>query len=93
MLKEEKGVCASRLVNRLGDDSVLRVVCESVFLPEVPLEDKEQMMQDCIRRLKDERLKLERQRLQEEIRLAQDSGDEKRLRVLMQDFHNLVKVR
>jgi hypothetical protein len=57
------------------------------------LQHKERVVDDCIQRIKKEKLKLTRQRLHEEILSAQQSGDEERLQGLMEEFYHLTKKR
>jgi hypothetical protein len=63
------------------------------LLPEVPSQNKEKIIKDCIQRLKTARLGLKRQRLQEEIKIAEDLGDEERLSRLKEEFNHLIKNR
>jgi DNA primase len=79
------------LINHFGDDDILQVVCESVFMPEITEEQREKVVGDCIQRLKSERMKSKRQHLHDQIRDAQRSGDDTRLDMLMQEFHLLIK--
>jgi len=82
----DKGV----LLNHFGDSDILQVVCESAFMPEIA-EGKEKIARECIERLKKDKIKSTRERLHNEIRAAQASGDEERLNRLMQEFHLLIK--
>ncbi len=79
------------LINHFGDDDILQVVCESVFMPEITEEQREKVVGDCIQRLKSERIKSKKQHLHDQIRDAQRSGDDARLDMLMQEFHLLIK--
>ena len=81
------------LMNHLGED-VVGLVSESVFLTQnAPSSEahKEKVVRDCIQRMKSERLKLERQRLHEQIKAAQHVGDEELLIRLTEEFHCLIK--
>lgn len=79
------------LMSHFGDEDISQVICESVFTPEISEEHKEKIISDCIQRLKTEKVKLKRQRLHEQIKLAQHLGDDKKLNILMQEFHLLIK--
>ncbi len=92
LLEQGKTPEPHKLLNHLDTD-ILQVICESTFLPEISGDDKERVLNDCIQRLKNERLKAKRQQLHEEIKTAQDSGDEEKLNRLMQQFHELIKQR
>ncbi len=81
------------LMNHLGDD-ISELVCESVFLPLAQSEShREKVVCDCIQRMKNESMKLERARLHEQIKLAQNSGNNERLEMLTQEFHSLIKTK
>ncbi|MFA5062765.1 MAG: DNA primase [Candidatus Omnitrophota bacterium] len=91
LAEQGKKVEPQILMNHLGDD-ISELVCESVFLPQASSEGhKEKVLEDCIQRMKSERLKLERHRLHEQIKLAQNSGDSELLARLTEEFHCLIK--
>jgi replicative DNA helicase len=93
LLDEGKNVEPSNLINYLNDETVSQVICESTLLPEIPSENKEYIVNDCIRRIKSQRLRLKKQRLHEQIKVAQELKDEKQLHRLMHEFHALIKER
>ena len=91
LVGQGKEVAPQILMNHLGDD-ISELVCESVFLPPSPSEaHKEKVVEDCIQRMKNEKMKLERQKLHEQIKLAQSLGDDERLSRLTEEFHTLIK--
>ncbi len=79
------------LINHFGQSEVEQVICESVFLPEIEDKQREKVVQDCIQRLKEDKVKLKKQRLHERIRDAQVLGDQQELDRLTQEFHTLIK--
>ena len=79
------------LMHQLGEDEVSQVVCESMFTEDLPIQNREKLMNDCIQRLKSEKIRLRRQHLHDEIKTAQHLGDEDRLHRLMHEFHDLIK--
>lgn len=79
------------LANYLQEDDALQVIWESTFMPDVSSQDKDKIIDDCIQRLKSQRLKLKRQRLHEQIKSAQYSGDEEQMHRLLEEFHHLIK--
>jgi DNA primase len=87
-----KEVKAGALLNYL-DDTAAEIVCASALPQEISFNEKERIAQDCIRRMKSHRLRNERQLLHEEIKHAQEAGDEERLKSLMRQFHELIKKR
>ncbi|MFA4989195.1 MAG: DNA primase [Candidatus Omnitrophota bacterium] len=93
LVEQGKAVGPQILMNYLGDD-VLELVSESVFLTQnAPASEahREKVVCDCIQRLKTERVRLERQRLHEQIKVAQHVGDEELLSRLTEKFHCLIK--
>ncbi|MDO8662560.1 MAG: DNA primase [Candidatus Omnitrophota bacterium] len=93
LVGEGKKVEPQILMNHLGDD-ISELVCESVFLPQAQSDaHREKVVTDCIQRMKNESMKLERARLHEQIKIAQSSGDKERLEMLTQEFHSLIKTK
>jgi len=94
LIEQGKNVEPAFLMNYLEDEDVSQAICESMFLPEdLSSEEKENVINDCIKRLKSEKLKLKKQHLHDQIRAAQETGDEERLNSLMEEFHYLIKQR
>jgi DNA primase len=93
LIDQGKAVEPHKLMNYLEGEDILQVICESSFLPEIPPDDKERVVDDCVQRLKHERLKFRRHQLHEEIKSAQHNGDEEKLHKLMREFHTLIKKR
>lgn len=93
LVEQGKQVAPQILMNHLGDD-ISELVCESVFLPQTLTDDhKEKVVDDCIQRMKSNSVKLERERLHEQIKVAQHKGDHERLALLTEEFHCLIKKR
>jgi len=93
LVEEGREVRPQILMNHLEDD-ISSLICRSEFLPEgLTLEHKERMADDCLKRIKEEGVKLKRERLHEEIKVAQHSGDEQKLNSLIEEFHSLIKKR
>jgi len=93
LIEQGKNIEPNKLINYLDDEASAQVICESTLLPEVPSQNKEHIINDCIKRLKNERLRIRKQRLHEQIKTAEDLGDEEKLNRLMQEFHGLIKER
>ncbi|MFH1198639.1 MAG: DNA primase [Candidatus Omnitrophota bacterium] len=89
-IEQGKEMGPSVLVNHIDEEDIAQFICESAFL-DVAQENKEKVVENCVCRMKDERLKNRRQNLHEEIKRAQALGDEEKLNILMQEFHNLIK--
>lgn len=90
---EGKHIEPNILMNRLGDEKLLRLVCESSFslIQEDDYSNKEEIVDDCVKRLKAINLDTRKKRLQEEIRLAEESRNEERLHSLKEEFYQLMK--
>jgi DNA primase len=94
LVSQGKGVEPHKLINQFEDDEDIRqFICESTLLPEFVSENKEKIIDDCIQRLKSERLRLKKQHLHEQIKTAQNLGDEEKLQRLIEEFHHLIKQR
>jgi len=92
LVSQGKDIEPSKLINHLGDQGMSQVLCESEFM-EVPPENRDKIVDDCVRRLKANRLRLRKYQLHEQIEQAQQIGNEARLRELMSEFDNLIKKR
>lgn len=93
-VKEGKNIEPGSLINYLDDDEAIsRIICESALLPEVSGQNKENIIDDCIKRIKNERLKQKRHHLHEQIKTAQAQGNQEELDRLMQEFHSSIKER
>lgn len=91
LFDQGKNIDRGILLKYLGDETVSRVICEPVVLTVNPDYSREWIIDDCIKRLKDEKMKLKKQNLHDEIKLAQHTGDNERLSILMQEFNLLMK--
>ncbi len=92
LIAQGKNIEPAFLMNYLDAEDVSQVVCESVFLTEdSSAQHKERVVDDCIKRLRTERLRIKKQHLHDQIKTAQSLGDEEKLNRLMQEFHHLTK--
>jgi DNA primase len=91
LVNEGKNTAISKIMNYFKDDETARLICESAFQQQIEPAAREKAVNDCIRRIKSDKLKLDRNCLHERIRLAQNAGDEEKLRDLMKEFHHLIK--
>jgi len=92
LMEQKKNIEPSFLINYFKDEGIAQVICESTLMPEVTLEHKEEIIVDCIQRLKNTRLSHKRKRIQEEMKIAENSGDEEGLNRLKHEFHHLIKM-
>jgi DNA primase len=93
LIEQGREVGPHKLLNYFEGEDISELICESMFISELPSQNKEEIIDDCIQRLKSNRLTMKRQRLQEEIKIAENSGDEERLNRLKEEFHHLIKKR
>ena len=91
LMEQGKNIETSNLINYLNDNDTLQVICESTFLPEISAQNKDRVIDDCIQRLKSEKLKFKKQQLHDQIKTAQHLGDEEKLHRLMREFQHLTK--
>ncbi|MBU1726686.1 MAG: DNA primase [Candidatus Omnitrophica bacterium] len=91
-IEQGKKIEASLLIHHLGDEEISKIICESMFLQDDLTEkNREMLANDCIKRLRTEKIKHRKQSLHEQIKDAQDSGDKQKLEGLVQEFHTLIK--
>ncbi len=79
------------LMNYFKEEETSQLVCETMFMPVLTDQEKEKAINDCIARIKGQRLKSKRENLHLQIKSAQTSGDQTQLDILMHEFHNLIK--
>jgi DNA primase len=91
LMEQGKNIETSNLINYLDDNDTLQVICESTFLPEISAQNKDRVIDDCIQRLKSEKLKFKKQQLHDQIKTAQHLGDEEKLHRLIREFQHLTK--
>ncbi|PIQ90664.1 MAG: DNA primase [Candidatus Omnitrophica bacterium CG11_big_fil_rev_8_21_14_0_20_41_12] len=86
-----KNIEPNILMNYFNEDDANQLVCETMFMPAILEDEREKAVNDCIARIKVQRLKSKREYLHVQIKSAQNMGDEQRLNSLVQEFHNLIK--
>lgn len=86
-----KNIEPSILMNYFTEEDTSQLICQALFMPVLTEQEKEKAINDCIARIKGQRLKSKREHLHTEIENAQTSGDQERLNILMHEFHNLIK--
>ena len=91
LVVQGKNIEPSVLMNYFSEDDASQLVCETMFMPALTDQEREKAVNDCIRRIKVQRLKSRREYLHIQIKSAQSLGDEPRLNSLIQEFHNLIK--
>jgi len=91
MAVQGKNIQPNFLMNYFSEDEATQFVCETIFMPDLDGQDREKAVNDCINRIKVDRLKSKREHLHKEINDAQVLGDEQKLNSLIMEFHNLIK--
>ncbi|MDD4908273.1 MAG: DnaB-like helicase N-terminal domain-containing protein, partial [Candidatus Omnitrophica bacterium] len=87
-----KSVNPSSLVNLfISQQDLSQVICELSLLPDISGADKDKVVDDCIRRIKNQGVKMKTELLRREIKIAQERKDEIRLKGLMQEYCSLTK--
>jgi len=88
---EGKTIEANKLVNYFEDAGSLEFICESSLDMESFSDNKEKIVDDCIKVIKNKKQISLQQHLQEEIRKAELLKDEEKLSELRVEFCNLIK--
>jgi len=91
-ISKGKNISLSHLISNFTDDEEISFILCELGLSEDPISsDRERIIDDCIRNLKISRLKKRQREISELIKIAQNSGDEQRLRELIEEFNFLTK--
>lgn len=91
LTEKGKDINKGILMNHLPDQDTGQLICETAFMPEVSSEQKEKIVNDCIHRLKTERLRLKKEDLHSRIKTAQAQNNKDELNSLLEEFHLLIK--
>lgn len=91
LMEEGKHIEPHFLINCMQDELTSQVICESIFLPDNLEAQKERIVEDCIKRVKKDRLRVKKDILHNQIKAAQGQGDEESLNRLLEEFHSLLK--
>lgn len=83
----------NKLMNIFSDDTITSMLAElSSHICLVPLvEDRDKILEDCISRIKKEKSRLKRHHLHNEIKTAQETGDNERLNRLALEYNKIIK--
>ncbi|MCM8770937.1 MAG: DNA primase [Candidatus Omnitrophica bacterium] len=93
LASQGRSIKPNKLMAYFSDEKISSFIGE-LLVPDDTLrgvESRQEIIHDCIRRLKNKRLRLKREELQEEIEIAQRTKDTERLEKLIQDFHQLTR--
>jgi len=91
--KEHKEVNPSRLISHMSERTdAASLVSEAVGISEM-VGDKEKALGDCIARIKKDNLKERMAMIQESIRIAHSQKDDARVKELVSEYNELVKMK
>lgn len=88
---EGKRTDARSLLNHFAGSQLSKIICELTACVGPKVSDRVKLLNDCVRRMKDDLRKLKQQEICEEIRLAEVRNDENRLKELLEEFNCLSK--
>ncbi len=86
-----KAVQPSRLIGYLNDRELTSLISELVAEDEPPQESSEEILNDCITRIKKQRLNSKCQSLQKQIKTAQQQGDQPQVNRLIVELRDLLR--
>ncbi|MFH1867954.1 MAG: DNA primase [Candidatus Omnitrophota bacterium] len=92
MLDEGKIPTAAKIIHQLDDDNLSHIICETLTETE-NFVDRERCLHDCILRIKQDELKLKREKITTLIKEAEQRGDEIRLMNLVKELDTLRSVK
>ncbi|MDP2939901.1 MAG: DNA primase [Candidatus Omnitrophota bacterium] len=90
-VSQGKEVTAHKLINRLESRIAHETISELCTQDDLLVVDKEKVFKECLERLKKERLKARCKQLQQEIHLAEASGNNEKAYKLFTEYNQLIK--
>jgi len=92
--RENKEITPSRLINHFSESAeAAALITEAVGVSEIIGDDKEKALSDCIARIKKDNLKDRMTMIQDAIRAAHSQKDDDKVKELVAEYNELVKVR
>ncbi len=92
MHKANLEISPAKLINHLENRNELNVLISEVVSMAETFSDKEKVLVDCITRIKKDNIKIEMDKLQAAIKSAHESKDEDKVKKLLSEYNNLVKM-
>ncbi|MCX5686156.1 MAG: DNA primase [Candidatus Omnitrophica bacterium] len=90
--KDNRQISPARLISQTsGSAEAANLISEAVGILEI-VKDKDKTMADCISRIKKDNLRERLNMLQEAIRAAHNQKDEDRMKALVSEYNDLVKI-
>lgn len=84
-----KKVDIKNLVDDFSDSQTSKIICELASGEALRATDREKILSDCVKRMKDDMRKLKQREICEKIKLAEVQKDENRLKELLEEFQCL----
>lgn len=91
LVRQGKQLSPSLLMHYFSEEDASQLLCETIFMPQLNEQSREKAVNDCIARIKVQRLKSQLEHLHAQIKTAQSAKDEGKVNTLMQEFQNLIK--
>ena len=79
-----------KIMSRLQDEKLNRIIAQVLVKP-LPYIEKEKTVQDCIEKIKKQRIKRRRAEIQRQIEEKESEGDIKAVRLLLLEYQDLIK--
>ena len=79
-----------KIMSRLQDEKLNRIIAQVLVKP-LPYIEKEKTVQDCIEKIKKQRIKRRRAEIQRQIEEKESKGDIKAVRLLLLEYQELIK--
>ena len=81
----------SSLMSHFEDQQVIKIISELMTAEDLLVGDKKKIYQDCIARIKKDRLKTERRRILRDMEQAQSRGNIQKVDELLRKYNQLIK--
>lgn len=93
LASQGRNIQPHHLISSLDDEGSANLVSELMAIEDIPPEDINKIVSDCVSRIKKHRLNMQRQHLTNQIKMAQKACDVERLNHLVVEFQNLLRTR
>jgi DNA primase len=84
-------VSPHNLLSLFDDHRILQLISSLLVAEDASIGDKRKIFQDCIQRIKEDRLRCQRQSLHQQIKVAESAGDRLKLEELKMQFNKLIQ--
>jgi len=91
LISQGQEINPSRLINLSKDGTIAELIAGLIVPEEAQNIDTEKVFHDCVKRIKQDRLKLRSQQLSNQIRMAESVGDRQMVNKLIEEYNLLIK--